>query len=207
MNKQGFNFEGIQRCHKLSQFNSRIFILGFTCNCYRLQKAKKFSRNPGQFKCVARETRYHISITELLIQNLQSQVPELVQRPRITLKILYFSGGHQVFQISPGLKSLYDRGKKLINLLAGKAQLGIGVAISENISTGEATGAHLTWALGQGVSVFTKSLLKFIRPCPNIIFNCHNLKGVKLIARLRLDLSHIRDQKFNHSFQDWLNPI
>ena len=27
MNKQGFNFEGIQLCFKLSQFNSRVFIL------------------------------------------------------------------------------------------------------------------------------------------------------------------------------------
>ena len=89
-------------CHELIHFNSRVFILDFTCNC-RLQKAKKFSRNPGQFKCVTREIKYHISITELLIQNLYSQVPELVQRPRITLKILYFSGSHQVLQISPRL--------------------------------------------------------------------------------------------------------
>ena len=50
-------------------------------------------------------------------------------------------------------------------------------------------------------------MLKFIRPSPNSIFNCHNTKGVKLLTRLRLGLSHLRDHKFKHSFQDSLNPI
>ena len=53
-------------CH----YNSRVFILDFNWNCCRLQEAKKFSRNPGQFKCVTRKTRYHVSIAELLIRNL-----------------------------------------------------------------------------------------------------------------------------------------
>ena len=30
-------------------------------------RAKKFSRMPGQFKYVTRETKYHVSITEFLI--------------------------------------------------------------------------------------------------------------------------------------------
>ena len=46
--------------HKLSHFNSRVF--SFTWNWCRLQEAKKFTRNPRQFKCVTSETRYHISI-------------------------------------------------------------------------------------------------------------------------------------------------
>ena len=50
-------------------------------------------------------------------------------------------------------------------------------------------------------------MLKFIRPSPNSIFNCHHPKGVKLLTRLRLGLSHLRDHKFKHSFQDSLNPI
>ena len=57
-------------CHKLSHFNSQVFILDFIWNCCRLQEVKKFSRNPGQNKCVARATRYHISIAELLMRNL-----------------------------------------------------------------------------------------------------------------------------------------
>ena len=31
--------------------------------------------------------------------------------------------------------------------------------------------------------------------------------GIKLITRLRLGLSHLREHKFKHSFQDTLNPL
>ena len=60
-------------------------------------------------------------MAELLIRNLLSQGVELVERPRTMLKILYFGGGYQIFQISPGVKSLYHRGRKLVHLLAAKA--------------------------------------------------------------------------------------
>ena len=42
-----------------------------------------------------------------------------------------------------------------------------------------------------------------------IIFDIdiHNPKGIKLITRLRLGLSHLREHKFKHSFQDTLNPL
>ena len=50
-------------------------------------------------------------------------------------------------------------------------------------------------------------LLKFIRPSGSSVFNCHNLRGVKLLTRLRLGLSHLREHKFKHGFQDSLNPI
>ena len=106
-------------CRRLSHFNSQSQPLGFTWNRCRLQEAKKFSRNPGQCKCVTRETRYHVSITELLKGNLYSQVAELIPRLRTMLKILYISGAHQFFQISPGIKPLYDRGKKLFYVLVG----------------------------------------------------------------------------------------
>ena len=96
-------------CHNLSHFNSRLFILDFTWNCCWLQEATKFLSNPGQFKCVTRETRYHVYIKELLIRSPWSQVAELVQRPWTMLKILYFSGARQFFHVS-----LYDRGRKLI---------------------------------------------------------------------------------------------
>ena len=45
-----------------------------------------------------------------------------------------------------------------------------------------------------------------IRPKENSFFNCFNHKGVKLITRLRLGLSHSQDHTFKHSFQDRLNP-
>ena len=56
-------------------------------------------------------------------------------------------------------------------------------------------------------SIFRKNILKFIRPSSNSIFNRHNPRGVKLLTRLRLGLSHLRDNKFKHSFQDSLNPV
>ena len=55
------------------------------------------------------------------------------------------------------------------------------------------------------LSVFKKNLLKFIRPSRNSVFNCHNCKEIKYLTRLRL--SHLRQHKFKHSFQDTLNPF
>ena len=53
--------------------------------------------------------------------------------------------------------------------------------------------------------IFRKSILKFIRPSANSLFNCHNAKGINFITRLRLGLSHLREHKFKHSFQDSLS--
>ena len=46
-----------------------------------------------------------------------------------------------------------------------------------------------------------------MRPFPDSFFDCHNPKGIKLITRLRLGLSHLREHKFKHSFQDTINPL
>ena len=54
---------------------------------------------------------------------------------------------------------------------------------------------------------FKNSILKFIRPSPNNVFNCNNHKGIRLITRLRVGMSHLREHKFKHNFQDCLNPI
>ena len=51
-----------------------------------------------------------------------------------------------------------------------------------------------------------KQCFKVIRPKANSFFNCVNLKGLKLIIRLRLGLSHLWDHIFNQSSQDCLNP-
>ena len=50
-------------------------------------------------------------------------------------------------------------------------------------------------------------ILKFIRPEPNRISSTQNFEGLKLLTRMRLDLSHLADPKFRHNFQDCLNPI
>ena len=47
--------------------------------------------------------------------------------------------------------------------MTGQAQFGTGEAIPENLLTGEATGAHLTGAVGQGVSLNFVSILSAIK--------------------------------------------
>ena len=59
----------------------------------------------------------------------------------------------------------------------------------------------------ESLSLFKTNILKFIRPLPNSVYNCHNPKGLKFITRLRLGLSHLREHKFKHSFQDTINPL
>ena len=59
----------------------------------------------------------------------------------------------------------------------------------------------------KSLNIFKKTLLNLIRPSESTVFNCHNPEGVKLLTRLRLGLSHLRERKFKHSFQDSLNPI
>ena len=59
----------------------------------------------------------------------------------------------------------------------------------------------------ESLMLFKKSILIFIRPFANSAFQCDNPKGLKLIAMLRLGLSHLRFHKFKHSFQDTLISI
>ena len=48
---------------------------------------------------------------------------------------------------------------------------------------------------------FKESILDFIRPAPNSIFQCHNPKGIKYFTRLRVNLSQLHDHKFKHLFE------
>ena len=54
---------------------------------------------------------------------------------------------------------------------------------------------------------FKKNILSFIRPKANSVFNCNSPKELKFVTRLRLGLSHLREHKFKHSFQDSVNPL
>ena len=67
----------------------------------------------------------------------------------------------------------------------------------------------LDWEIENSESIvtFKKRILSFISPSANSTFNCHNLRGIKILSRLRLGLSHLRKHKFKHSFQDSLNPF
>ena len=57
------------------------------------------------------------------------------------------------------------------------------------------------------LNTFKKQLLNFIRSCTNSIFDIDNPLGIKLLTRLRLGLSHLREHKFRHCFQDNLNSL
>ena len=59
----------------------------------------------------------------------------------------------------------------------------------------------------ENFSIFKNNILKFIRPKPNSFFNCCNLKGIRLITRLRLELSHLSEHKFKYNFRNCLNPL
>ena len=55
-------------------------------------------------------------------------------------------------------------------------------------------------------NLFRNTFLKFIRPAERNTFNVNNSVGVKLLTRLRLGFSHLREYKFGHGFRDILNP-
>ena len=59
----------------------------------------------------------------------------------------------------------------------------------------------------ESVSAFKKQILKLIRPSPNSTFNVHNPHGIKLLTRLGVGLSHLREHRFRHNFQGSLGPI
>ena len=59
----------------------------------------------------------------------------------------------------------------------------------------------------ESIETFLKRILSLIRASPNSTFKCDNPRGIKLLPRLRLGLSHLREHKFKHSFQDSLNPF
>ena len=52
-----------------------------------------------------------------------------------------------------------------------------------------------------------QAILKFIRPSPDSVFECHNPQGIKFLTRHHLGPCHLCEHKFKHSFQDSLNPL
>ena len=49
------------------------------------------------------------------------------------------------------------------------------------------------WIAPESYAFFRKHLLSFIRPEANNIFNVHNAKGIKLLTRLRVGFSHLKE--------------
>ena len=55
--------------------------------------------------------------------------------------------------------------------------------------------------------LFRKNLLVFIRPIENSIYSIYDPLGIKLLYRLQLGFSHLREYKFRHNFADTVNPL
>ena len=71
----------------------------------------------------------------------------------------------------------------------------------------EWNGLYINIQNSSSINVFKKELLKFIRPEPNSTYNINETKGLKLLIRSRLGVSHLGDHKFRHNFQDCVSPI
>ena len=56
-------------------------------------------------------------------------------------------------------------------------------------------------------SLFRKNLLAFTRPIEDSIYRIYDILGIKLLHRLRLGFSHLREHKFRHNFPDNMNPL
>ena len=59
----------------------------------------------------------------------------------------------------------------------------------------------------ENIGFFNSNILKFIQPRRNSIYNCHNPKGIRVINRFRLGLSHFCKHKYKHGFQDCLRSL
>ena len=62
----------------------------------------------------------------------------------------------------------------------------------------------------ESFGIFKSNILKFIRINKfhsKKFFNCYNHKGIRLMTRIRLGLSHLREHKFNQNFQICINSL
>ena len=51
------------------------------------------------------------------------------------------------------------------------------------------------------ISLFEKELVRLVRPTKKSFFGIHNIEGVRLLTRLRVQFSDLREHKFRHKFQ------
>ena len=57
------------------------------------------------------------------------------------------------------------------------------------------------------ISSFKNRLLSFIHPVQNNIFNIFDTIGLKFLTHLGLGFSHLSEYRFQHNFQDCMNPL
>ena len=57
------------------------------------------------------------------------------------------------------------------------------------------------------ITVFIKQLLKEIQSDPHPGYNIYKPIDLKLLNRLRIGLSHLNEHRFNHNFENCINPL
>ena len=57
------------------------------------------------------------------------------------------------------------------------------------------------------IEIFKRALLKFIHPKPAQVYKIHHPRGLILLTRIRLGLSHLQEHKFRHNFNDTIDPF
>ena len=57
------------------------------------------------------------------------------------------------------------------------------------------------------LEICKRALLKFIRPMSANVYKIHHPRGLKLLTRLPLGLSHLCENKFRHNFNDTIDPF
>ena len=57
------------------------------------------------------------------------------------------------------------------------------------------------------IAVFNSRLLSFIRPIQSDVYNIFDPIGLKFLTRSHLHFSHLNEHRFQHNFQDCLNPL
>ena len=58
----------------------------------------------------------------------------------------------------------------------------------------------VTLQSSQTISEFKRRLIQLVRPPKRSMFNIHDLDGVKLLTRLRVEFSDLRSHRFHHNF-------
>ena len=113
-------------------------------------------------------------------------------------KIFKGQSPEYLFRILPKVSKAYNtRTNDKIPLFSGKHIFFINSIFPSTVI--EWNNLDLKIRNSKTFSAFKKSILKFIRPSSNSNFNFHSPKGIKLITRLRLGLSHVREHKFRHN--------
>ena len=56
-------------------------------------------------------------------------------------------------------------------------------------------------------AIFQNTLFRLARPNQCAIYSINNPVELKLLTRLRLRLSHLNEHRFNHNFQNNVNPL